>query len=156
MISTNNAIAKKNKNQYPSIFRSSLLDDFFGGWPDIESMFFEKGSVPCDIAEIKDENGDIIANEFTYALAGYDKDNVSIEVDDDRLTIKVDKKEEIDDESKNYIHKGLTKKTHQWSYVLNNSVSAEGIKASMEQGLLKVYVPIQKEIKNTVKKIDIE
>jgi len=153
-----NTLVKSKKN-YPSILRSSIFDDFFSAWDkDMESLFFTKDSVPCDLVAIKDADGNIVANEFTYALAGYDKGNVNIEVDDNRLTISVDKSEETSDEdvNKTYLHRGLTRKSQKWSYVLNDTVDANNIKASMDGGLLKVVVPIVESRNKQVKKIEIE
>lgn len=138
-------------NRFPTLFRSSLFDDLFNGLEDFESVFFQKGGTPCDIVAIKNDQGDIVANEFSYALAGYEKGDVNVEIDDDRLTITVDKseKEEDVDEKRSYIHKGLTRKTQKWSYVLNSKVDSQNVSANMENGVLKVIVPIlpQKEIK---------
>ena len=145
-----NELVKKIKPEYPSLLRSSLFDDFFGDL-GLTDPFFEKGGTPCDIAEIKDDNGVVIANEFSYALAGYEKSNVGIEIDDNRLTIKVDKTDDItdEDENKNYLHKGMTRKSMSWSYVLNNKVDADNVNANMDNGVLKVRVPLLpvKEVK---------
>jgi HSP20 family molecular chaperone IbpA len=147
---TDAAVPYKRVNTLPNIFRSSFFDDMFNG-NDFESVFFQKGGSPCDIVEIKNDNGDVVANEFSYALAGYDKDNVSIEVDGKTLTISVEKsdKTEIENKNRNYLHKGLTHKKQQWSYVMDNTVDAEHVVANMDNGILKVTVPIypKKEIK---------
>jgi HSP20 family protein len=143
-------------NRFPSLFRSSLFDDIFSGMENIESAFFQKGGTPCDIVEIKDNNGNVIANEFSYALAGYEKDNVNIEIDDNRLTITVYKSEETKDEdtSRTYLHKGLTRKMQQWSYVLNSQVDSEKVSADMKDGILKVTIPLL--TKKEIKKIEVK
>ena len=146
------SITKKDTSvqQFPSLFRSSIWDDFFD-WGGFSEALFERGGTPCDVVEIKDDKGEIVANEFTYALAGYDKGNVKIEVDDNKLTISVDKSEETEeqDENKTYVHRGLTRKNMQWSYVLGNKVDGENVTAEMENGVLKVNVPLlpEKEVK---------
>ena len=153
-------ITKRPSQQYPSLFRSGLWDDFWAGWDEmenrLENTFIERGgTTPCDIVEIKDENGLVVANEFSYALAGYEKDNVNVEIDDDQLTIIVDKSEEIkDEENKTYIHRGLTKKRMQWSYHLGSHVDATNVTANMENGVLKVRVPLLK--KKEIKKIEVQ
>lgn len=149
-------LARKNVN-HPSVFNSSFFDDIFGGISDLEPLFLDKGSnVPCDIVAIKNEQGEIVQHEFTYALAGYDKDNVNIEVDDNRLTISISKSEEKteEDPNKTYIHRGLTRRSQQWSYILDNKVDTDNIQAKMEDGLLKVVVPIHSE--KLTKKIQIK
>lgn len=140
------------EDRFPSLFRSSLFDDVFRGLEDYETAFFQKGGAPCDIVEVKDDDGNVVSNEFSYALAGYQKDNVNIEIEENRLTITVDKSEETegqDETYRTYLHKGLTRKTQQWSYVLNSQVDAENVSADMKDGILKVTVPIlpQKQVK---------
>jgi HSP20 family molecular chaperone IbpA len=136
-------------NSFPSLFRKSLFDEILNGMDGTENAFFQKGGSPCDIVEIHDSKGNVIANEFSYALAGYNKDNVNIEIDGKTLTISVEKHNENEDKNKKYIHRGLTHKKQQWSYVLNNTVDVDKVNASMIDGILKVTVPItpKKEIK---------
>ena len=142
--------------QFPSLFKSSIWDNFWKDWEDFDNILLDKGSAPCDIAEVKDDDGVVIANEFSYALAGYEKGNVNVEVDDNRLTIAVDKSEEIEDEDENktYLHKGLTHKKMQWSYTLGNKIDADGVLASMDNGVLKVTVPLLPE--KGKKKIEVQ
>lgn len=151
---TTELVRSNNITKLPSLFRSSFFDDVFSGLDDFGSAMFQKGGTPCDIVEIKDDSGNIIANEFSYALAGYDKNDVKIEIDDNRLTISVDKSESINqDDNRTYLHKGLTRKMQQWSYVLNSQVDAENVKADMKDGILKVVIPLLE--KKKIKKIEI-
>lgn len=140
--------------KFPGLVRTSFFDELFNREDDFENAFFQKGGSPCDIVEIKNDNGETIANEFSYALAGYAKDNVSINVDGKTLTISVEKTDSNEDKNRKYIHKGLTHKKQQWSYVLNNSVDVDNISASMENGILKVFIPIGEDQKQ-VKQIEI-
>ena len=151
---TNTALTKRDNTvvpRFPSLFRSSLFDDLFAGLGDFETALFQKGSTPCDIVEVKDNEGNVVANEFSYALAGFAKDDVKVEIDDNLLTISAEKTEETNsgDENRTYLHRGLTRKSQKWSYVLNSQVDAENVSADMKEGILKVTVPIlpQKKVK---------
>lgn len=144
----------KRMHRYPSLFRSSLFDDFFAGLDDVSALI-QKGNTPCDILEVKDEYGNTTSYEFFYALAGYSKENVNIEINDNELIISVDKNEDLLEPNKSYLYRGLSRKAQQWSYVLNSTIDAKNVAASMDNGILKVIVPYVAQ-KQTHKKIEIK
>jgi len=163
MFKKTSAVVKGNNfpsfPRFPSLFSSAIWDGF---WSDFESTMgdvdkiwqsstWQSSTVPHDVIQHKDEKGDIVATEIQYALAGFDKDDITIEVDDNELSIKVERSEETkeEDAKKEYLHRGLAKRRMEWSYVLNGRVDRENITSSYENGMLKVKVPLfpQKEVK---------
>ena len=140
--------------RFPSLFSSNVWDGF---WNDFDTTMgdvdriWQSSTVPHDVIQHKDESGNIVATEMKYALAGFDKSDIMIEVDDNELCIKVERSEETkeEDAKKEYLHRGLAKRRMEWSYVLNNRVDRENITSVYENGMLKVKVPLfpQKEVK---------
>lgn len=102
----------------------------------------------CDIYE-KDDCYHVEAS-----IPGFDKNDIKIEMDKGSLTITAEKKEEEKDNSKKYIRKERSfYGKYQRSFYLGD-VDEDNIKASFNNGVLKVTVPI-KEIPETKKTIEI-
>ncbi len=77
-------------------------------------------------------------------IPGVDKEDISLEIRDDILTISAERKEEINEESENYIRKERRYGSFKRSFYLDN-VDQEKIKAKFKNGVLKVKLP-KKEI----------
>jgi HSP20 family molecular chaperone IbpA len=141
---------------FPTIFGRSAWDDLFGNFfEDFEKCFGRDQVVPCDVIQHKDDKGVLVSTEIQYALAGYDKDNVSIEVDGNILTLVVDKTEKTEDapESKQYVHKGISRRRIEASYNLNG-YDKDNIQASFENGVLSLKIPVAQ--KSEAKKIEVK
>ncbi len=129
-----------------SIF-NNMLDDFFtDGWPSVRSLACD--SFRVDVRE--DEKGYIIEAE----LPGVKKDEISISLDEDKLSITVSRDESNADEVKNYLHRERRHCSMQRNVYLAEADS-EGITAKLDAGELTVNVPKKKKIDTTVK-IEIE
>lgn len=122
-----------------SIF--NMLDDFFG------DNFIPLRSLTSDTFKIdveeKDEEYAIIAE-----LPGASKDEIHLDFTDGRLFIGVEKDENIEEEDKDYIHRERRHTSVSRSIYLIDGI-ADGIKAKLEDGLLKITVPKQEKPNNT-------
>ena len=100
---------------------------------------------------------DIVENEKEYvvemALAGVKKENVSLSVDYDVLTIKAERKE-VDE--KKFNRKQTFYGKYQKSFTLPNGTDKENIQASFEDGILKVSIPKTEEREKELKQIEIK
>lgn len=102
-----------------------------------------------DIAE--DEQG----YDIQLSVAGAKKENFKIELTEGKLTIAGERKQEEKKEGKNYLAVESQFGAFSRSFFLPNDAEQEGIRASYEDGILKVHVP--KAEKKTVKsKIEVE
>ena len=90
-------------------------------------------------------------NEFNIEVAapGMKKDDFSVSVDNDRLTISAERKDEKKDEdNENFTRQEFSYQSFQRTFQLpNNVVDADKIKASYNNGILNVNVPKREEAK---------
>jgi len=105
---------------------------------------------------IKNPLHDVVENEKEYvvemALAGIKKENISLSVDYNVLTIKAERKEE----DKKFNRKQTFYGKYEKSFTLPDSTNKENIQAVFEDGILKVTIPkIEKEQK-IIKEIEIK
>lgn len=125
----------------------NMVDDFFNfNWPTRKN--FMRDSFKVDVQE--DEKNYLVEAE----LPGIEKNEVNIEMNEGRLNISVKREESINEEKKNYIHKERRYSSMSRSIYLEDAKS-DGIKANLENGVLKITVPKESKPSNT-KKIDIE
>lgn len=77
------------------------------------------------------------ANSFriTLAVAGFSEADLSITLEDAQLVIR-GRQEEIEDDERVFLHRGIAARQFQKSFVLADGIEVEG--ASMENGLLHV------------------
>lgn len=140
---------RKNTNALSTGFDDfqNMLDDFFSdGWPIRRSLAADTFKV-----DVEDRG-----NEYAVEaeMPGVDKRDVTIRMNDKRLTIAVKKSDEVEEKKKNYIHKERRYCSMSRSIYLTDA-SAEGIKAKLNDGVLHVTVP-KKEAETSGQSIEIE
>ena len=124
----------------------NMLDDFFS------DGLMQNRNLLRDTFKI-----DIVEHEKEYAieaeLPGINKEEIDLNVEDETLTISVNRSEETKDEGKNYIHRERRVSSMVRRVRLANA-KLDDITARLEEGVLIVTIP--KDIKTvTSKKIDI-
>lgn len=87
-------------------------------------------------------------------LPGVKKEDISLDVRDGTLLISVNREENKNEESKNYIHRERRVTSMSRSVYLGDA-DAEKIRAKLDNGVLKVEVPIKAPDDNT-RRIEIE
>jgi HSP20 family protein len=113
-----------------------ILDEAFTGRPFPESSVVTSTLfAPTDVSE--DEN----TLQITMELPGVDPENVRLSLENNVLTIRGEKRQEID-ENNERIHRservyGIFERT----FVLPNTVDPERIEARFENGVLVVRIP---------------
>ena len=91
------------------------------------------------------------AYNIEVALAGFNKKDIDVSVEDGILTIesKMSDKDELKDEDDNTIYKGISKRYFKRSFTIANDVEIKG--AELKDGLLKVsmekIVPESKKLR---------
>ena len=128
------------------------LDPFFIGFENLFDELTNFSSLkpnlqypPYSIRKLNDVNYYI-----EIALAGFSKDDINVSIEDSKLVVSGDKKEE---DTSNYIHKGISYKKFRREFVLPDTM--EIVTAKMENGMLII------DLKNNIpeskipRKIDI-
>lgn len=139
-------------------YTGSLLDQRFGDFYDMIDSFFNDEYSKERALRSSSFKVDISEEEGSYKieaeLPGFKKDEISIGLNDGRLTISAKKSEETKDEKKNYIHK--ERKTQEMSRsMFFKDIDENGLKAKLEVGVLEITVPKKPQVQ-TSKKIEIE
>lgn len=136
---------RKRKDLFDIGFDSfdNMLDDFFvDDWPYRRSLLGD--TFKMDVQE-NDKEYYIEAE-----LPGFSKDEINVEVEDNKLNISANKDEKIEEKEKNYLHRERRRSSMHRSILLKDS-SSENIDAKLEDGVLKVTVPKLEKSSNSVK-----
>mgnify|MGYP003690268905 CR=1 FL=1 len=83
---------------------------------------------------------------ITMAVAGFSDNDIAIEAQQNKLTI-TGKKESVDDEKVNYLHRGIATRSFQRQFDLADYVEVKG--AVLEHGLL--HIDLAREIPEAMK-----
>jgi len=122
---------------------SRNMGDFSGG-----SLF--KAQTPAlNILELE--------KEFKLELAapGLEKSDFKLHVENNLLTVSVEKKEEKTEQKENYRRREFSFHSFKRSFELPQNVDADAISAKYENGVLSVHVPKVIELNKNGKVIDI-
>lgn len=140
--------------RYPGAFRGSfspvfndLFDDFFGG-RSLSGVLSSKAPA-VNISEDKD------AYHVELAAPGLKKEDFKLNVEDDVLSISVEKKEEKDEKEKGYTRREFNYTSFKRSFTLPDTINTEAIKAVYKEGVLTIDLPRKEEEKIKNRVIDI-
>ena len=125
-----------------------LFENFTAGFPTLGNGMANVSLPTMDVAETDKEI------EITAELPGLEQKDVQINVSDNVLTIRGEKKAEKEQKDKNYRLVERSYGSFERSLELPEGVNAESIKASIDKGVLKVVVP--KPAPAQVKKIEVK
>ena len=114
---------------------------FFNDRPRQETRTHVSWTPPVDIGETAD------GYEFTVELPGLSPEAVEVEVKDNTLTIKGERKEETLKEGQHYLHRERPRGRFARVFRLSKPVNADGVVAAYKDGVLSVTVPFRTEAK---------
>lgn len=130
----------------PSIFGENLFDEWMGNafsrLANMDKELYGKHSQNMMKTDVKEMDG---AYQVAVELPGFDKSEISVELQNGYLTINAAKgldKDEQDQDGK-YIRRERYAGSMQRSFYVGESVRQEDIKAKYESGVLKLEVPKQ-------------
>jgi len=140
-----NMLVRKN------VFEPLKIWDELDNWDGIfGSLMPVTKTTPIDITE----------NEKEYHVKadvpGFEKDEISISLNDNILTIQGEKKKEDKDEKENYIRKERFYSSFSKSISLYENVDIDKIDASLKNGTLELRIPKKEVQEKPVKKIEVK
>ncbi len=100
-----------------------------------------KISHPVDIYETES------ALNIEVAGTGLTKEDIEISIEGDILRIAHDKDGNIEDLSRDYIYRGISKRSFNLAYRISTKFDITKAEATMENGLLKIEIPVATETK---------
>lgn len=141
-IKTQGVAERPSGNLFTSLQREidRVFDDFTRGWPSFDRSWPSR-MTSTDLTprmDIAETDKDI---EITAELPGLDEKDVQVNISDNVLTIKGEKKAEKEEKDKNY---HIVERSYGSFYRALNlpaGVNADAIKANLSNGVLKVTVP---------------
>jgi HSP20 family protein len=147
-------IARRETGPFTSLQREidRLFDDFTRGFPDFSRAWPTAGSQ--DLMPVMDVTETDNQIEITAELPGLEEKDVQINVSDNVLTIRGEKKAEKEEKQKDYRMVERSYGSFYRALELPAGVDADKIKADISKGVLKVTVP--KPAPAQVKKIPVK
>lgn len=96
------------------------------------------------------ENGE---HELKFAVTGFKKEEISVEINDDFLIIKgISKKEKVECK---VIHKKIANRDFEITFKISDKLDINKICSKLEDGVLTINIPLNEEIKKRNRKIEI-
>jgi HSP20 family protein len=109
-------------------FRDLFGDDFFSPLASLKKIPY-----PVDIYENSD------GLYIDIAAIGIEKSDIKIDIKDNILNVSHDKQNNIPQE---YAYNGITKKAFNLAWRINEKFNLNEINATLDKGLLKLFIPI--------------
>ena len=130
---------------------NSFVDDLFSELPvlfknDIPQW---KGYVPVNITETdKAYTLDVVA-------PGFEKSDFKVSLDQQILTISVEKKEEVKEENKKQLRREYSYRSFKRSFTIDEKIDIHNIDAQYVNGVLTLNLPKKEIVKESAKEINI-
>ena len=121
-----------------------LFKDFFRSDLNFQPATEAKHSHPVDIFETEE------GLHFEVACTGLTRKDIELSIEGDILKISYSKDAEAADaeaQGRNYIHKGVAKRSFNLGYKIASNFDLSKAEAMMENGLLGVRIPFAEEAK---------
>lgn len=144
----------KFQNRPASKSFNNFMDDFFATVPSILRDDFVTPSfrsfTPVNIKETE--------NDYVLELVapGFQKEDFKINLDNNTLTISVEKKEETENQNEKFIRKEYKQQSFSRSFTIDENIDAENISAKYVNGVLTLNLAKKQEVKPQVKEISIQ
>ncbi|MEN0046381.1 MAG: Hsp20/alpha crystallin family protein [Bacteroidota bacterium] len=95
------------------------------------------------------------AFKLELAAPGLKREDFKVDVQNDHLTIKVERKQEQKEQAEDYKRREFNYTSFQRSFHLDKTIKAEDISASYTDGILNVNLPKREEAKKVLRTIEI-
>ncbi|MFB6318567.1 Hsp20/alpha crystallin family protein [Saccharicrinis sp. FJH54] len=130
---------------FPDFF-SDVMENMFNS-NEMDTPAFTKPL--CNVMEDKE------GFSIEFALPGFSKNDVTIDVDNNVLTVAGKKEENKKDKEQNYTRREFSYGEFKRSFTLPETVDQDKIKATFSDGILNVEIPKKPELQPKSLKINI-
>lgn len=89
--------------------------------------------------DVYEENDELV---FEVDASGIDKDDLDVSIEDNRLTIRGERKAEHEQSNRDYYRSERVYGTFQRSFALPDSIAEEDVSASYDNGVLTISTPL--------------
>jgi len=153
-----NTIAKRNNgndftgfgNVVDNIFQNSLRRFFDGNFWDAENEL-TRGTVPVNIRETEQQY------ELDVVAPGCRKEDFSIKVENNVLTVALNKKEPVEQKEKQgWVRSEFVQHAFSRSFTLDDTVDATKINASYTDGILRIGLGKNEKAKMASRRIEVK
>jgi HSP20 family protein len=151
-----NAMTRQNGNTAGSL--DNVFDNFFGSglrrffdgnyWDEDRPL--GTSIVPVNVRE----NGNHY--EMDVVAPGCRKEDFSVTVQGNQLTISFERKEEDSSRENGWVRNEFTQRSFQRSFTMDDSVDAGAIKAVYTDGILRLQIPKSEQAKLRNRRIEIQ
>ncbi|NHE56268.1 Hsp20/alpha crystallin family protein [Cyclobacterium plantarum] len=144
-----NVISKNGRKQRPQFFEDMLSRELLG----LNKTNWNTAYVP--MVNIIETNEDY---RIQVGLPGMEREDIKVELDNQVITVSgnMDQHQQRDSEGNQYVLREFNYHSFSRSFQLPDTVNAEGIDASFNQGMLTLFLPKRDEAKRRpIKIIDI-
>jgi len=124
------------------LFSPSFLRDLFSDLDSPEAPYNVKSIYPYDLMIIKDKEGELEKFQLNFALSGFLKEDISVEIIDSELLIEVENKRTEVDYDK-FVHNGIAHRGMKVKFKIGSSIDKENIAMKYENGLLMIDIPVK-------------
>lgn len=139
-------------NELDSFFNSDWMEDIFRDFDRTYRSMSIANFPPCNISTDKD--GTI---KFEFALAGYNEDDLNVDIEDDKLVVSASRREEEGNETEEaFIHHGIRAREFRVAYPIGPRFDSTKAKAAYRNGMLTVTIPVAEDKKPRNLKIAVE
>jgi HSP20 family protein len=146
-------LTPRNGNPFMSLQREvdRLFEDFGRGFPSFGSLAPSAAGEMMPVMDVRETDKEF---EFTVELPGLEEKDVQINIADDVLTIRGEKKTEKEEKEGDYKLIERSYGSFYRNFELPHGIEADKIQASLAKGVLKVTVP--KPAPSQMKKIAVK
>ncbi len=137
------------KRGYDVLDLENLFENFFNNDTGFPAWHPKLNQLKVDIKENPKEY--IVEAE----VPGVNKEDIIIDLDDDRLTIAIEHKQEINEEKENYIRRERKFGSMSRSFAISN-IDEANVTAKFENGLLTLVLPKHEIADDKKKRIQID
>jgi len=125
------------------------------GSPALQAQNKDTARLPEFFRPQIDISGDANCYQISLDVPGLTESDLSLEVKDDVLTIKGQKEERSENKDKHYYRVERSYGSFQRTLTLPDDANADEIKASLDNGVLKLEIPRRAAVKEDIKRISI-